>query len=820
MKTDLNKVEWNKEFKSYNGLKYSADSADCSIPMTFDSHSNCSFNCLFCFTKNLCRNEDRNPAKKELYKRIGQRQTQWDIKLFYKFMRRELRNEWTKSMYPLMDEGQIIQFGSLGDPFDKMEEEFEWSYRALPFLERMKQPTRISTKGGDLLCTKKYLDLFEGLKYMWVNFSMVTPDDDAGSKIEHLCPLPSKRFQAMKELSDRGIPVCLRYRPIIPELAKRKHSGEPEWKIMIDKAVESGAKGISYEVIFLDKGADKAQTNAYKRIGDVSGNPNFIEDFTRRSIPAQACRRTTRFYKYGLMMNIHDYAKSKGLIIGVSDPHFKESCLPRETDVLTPEGWKRIDHLKVDEFLYSYNEHSDRIELDQISKTHKFEVNEETEFIELHGEGDSYKLLMTGRHRVYHQRRKKICVDKSIYRNRKWKGANFELDITLAKDLPEKDRIMLLVSAEKETLSAKDNIHRINDIYINDNIIKLIGWIITEGSNRKGADIIKITQSIKANERYVNEIHDLLEIEKIKYSEKLKECGGMVRFNILSEYGKRILCVFDNNCIHRIPKIILKYASVEQLKILYETMIKGDGYFNTSNNDHYFSKDEGLADDFQHLCILIGYRARKRKNKGGWGIYCSENKKFQISYKRKGSYNGSHVYCLSTSNKTFIARQNGEVFISGNSDYPCCCAISDKDPIFGKYSKKCMTTIVIEGRKAYEKNGDHLQFHFSDWVPDWAYKVRFSMMCALGSAEAHKKYRNVTWADNLRNKWNDPNHFRSPYYYFESILHPVDIDDEDNVVYEYRDWYNEILDDKGRELAEKYRYDTVPLSLKKEIKKL
>ena len=35
----------------YNSPRWSNEVADCSMPMTFDTYSNCSYGCLYCFSQ-------------------------------------------------------------------------------------------------------------------------------------------------------------------------------------------------------------------------------------------------------------------------------------------------------------------------------------------------------------------------------------------------------------------------------------------------------------------------------------------------------------------------------------------------------------------------------------------------------------------------------------------------------------------------------------------------------------------------------------------------------------------------------------------------
>lgn len=40
-------------------------------------------------------------------------------------------------------------------------------------------------------------------------------------------------------------------------------------------------------------------------------------------------------------------------------------------------------------------------------------------------------------------------------------------------------------------------------------------------------------------------------------------------------------------------------------------------------------------------------------------------------------------------------------------------------------------------------------------------------------------------ADYLRSIWNNPKDGKSPYKYFEGVLYPVGLDEDNNVIYKY-----------------------------------
>ena len=45
------RYEYPKSFpETYGGIRFTADAMDCALPIAIDSHSGCSYNCLYCFS--------------------------------------------------------------------------------------------------------------------------------------------------------------------------------------------------------------------------------------------------------------------------------------------------------------------------------------------------------------------------------------------------------------------------------------------------------------------------------------------------------------------------------------------------------------------------------------------------------------------------------------------------------------------------------------------------------------------------------------------------------------------------------------------------
>jgi len=314
----------------YDGVRFTSDAMDCSLPISMDSHSGCSFGCLYCFSNNLNRATDRNPDKmRHLVE--GKRLNlygEWAVERLAKFLNRELENPVARAMYALLDQRLPIQLGTLGDPFDDLEEVSGWMKRAVPLFAEHRQPVRISTKGARVMMLKAYRDLFGQYDpaQFWFAFSIITADDAKLEAVDVAAPNATARLKAMKAYSAAGHPVSLRFRPFlfgISDYHKRAPKGEG-WKVLLDKAAEAGAQAVSFEFVFLNSALTTRQKIMYHHMFQIQDNPRFGEWWNSHSNLKESCRRASRNLKFDITMAVRERVHALGMTFGISDPHFKE----------------------------------------------------------------------------------------------------------------------------------------------------------------------------------------------------------------------------------------------------------------------------------------------------------------------------------------------------------------------------------------------------------------------------------------------------------------------------------------------------------------
>lgn len=297
--------EKNSLRRDYGSPRWSTEITDCSMPMTFDTYSRCSYGCAYCFsvyqrdigrTKFKFRNETRsvNPQKiKKLF-------MDPDSSQFGLYIRAK----------------KPFQWGGLSDQFDEYERKHEITLELLRFFQELQYPICFSTKSSWWVNDLRYRQAFEGSPWN-VKFSIITLDNEASRKIEAGCPTPLKRLEAMKAASrfcNGG--VTLRLRPFIIGLS------EKTLKELISRAADAGATAVSTEFFCLEQRNPTGLTKNFPLLSDVIGFD--ILSYYRRYSYGTGYLRLCRDAKRPYVEQIEQLCRDNGMRFYVSDAHFKE----------------------------------------------------------------------------------------------------------------------------------------------------------------------------------------------------------------------------------------------------------------------------------------------------------------------------------------------------------------------------------------------------------------------------------------------------------------------------------------------------------------
>lgn len=293
----------------YQSPRWSGEVADCAMPMTFDTYSNCGFQCVYCFSQ---------------YQRaIGGAKAEY---LAHKV--KTVNPEAVKKIFTNLDSSQfgdylkarkVMQWGGLSDPFCYLERKNGVGLELLRFFRSIEYPICFSTKGTWWLDDKRYTELFKGAKFWNVKVSIITLDENKARLIEKGVPSPNERLEAIRKINELGAGgATLRLRPFILGVSNPHHIE------LIKRAGQAGATALSTEFFCLERRSTHLKQNGLPVLNECAGF-DLVEMYKRYSV-GQGYLRLSRSVKKKFVDEMQQACRDAGMRFYVSDAHFKERC--------------------------------------------------------------------------------------------------------------------------------------------------------------------------------------------------------------------------------------------------------------------------------------------------------------------------------------------------------------------------------------------------------------------------------------------------------------------------------------------------------------
>lgn len=291
----------------YNSPRWTNEIADCSLPVTFDTYSNCSFGCVYCFSQ-----YQRGLGKtKEKY--LSKTVASVNPDKIFKLFRGEIQNQfsgWIAARRP-------IQWGGLSDQFDEFERRYGVTLEILKFMHEIRYPICFSTKSAWVFSDPRYIDVFSGMDNWNMKFSIITLDEKKARKIEQGVPSPKARLDAMKrytQMNKGG--ATLRLRPFIIGVSSR------DYKDLIVAAHDAGATAVTTEFFCMEARSMLGREHA-KVISECAGFD--IYEFYKKYSLGSGYLRLNRKVKEKYVKDMNELCHKLGMRFYVSDAHFKEA---------------------------------------------------------------------------------------------------------------------------------------------------------------------------------------------------------------------------------------------------------------------------------------------------------------------------------------------------------------------------------------------------------------------------------------------------------------------------------------------------------------
>lgn len=306
----------------YGSPRWTGEIADCSLPVTFDTYSNCSYGCVYCFSQ---YQRGLGACGLDYYAKKVKAVNPDKIKKLFRGEIPESR------FYPWIKDKRPIQYGGLSDQFDEFERKYGVTYEILKCLREIEYPICFSTKAAWVFHSPKYRELFEGADNWNVKFSIITLDEDDARRIEVGVPSPRERLKAIEEynkLSKGG--TTLRLRPFIVGVSDKTYLD------LIRAAKDAGASAVTTEFFCLEMRSITKAKDHYQVISDVAGFD--IVDFYRKHSLGSGYLRLNRKVKEKYIYNMRELCDKLGMRFYVSDAHFKE-CSNNACCCALPPEW-------------------------------------------------------------------------------------------------------------------------------------------------------------------------------------------------------------------------------------------------------------------------------------------------------------------------------------------------------------------------------------------------------------------------------------------------------------------------------------------------
>ncbi|TPI37010.1 PA0069 family radical SAM protein [Mesorhizobium sp. B3-1-9] len=206
------------------------ESPDISFDRSINPYRGCEHGCVYCFARPTHAFMGLSPG------------LDFESKLFAKpDAARMLDRELSKPGY----QPRTIAIGTNTDPYQPIEKQYRIMREILEVLEARGHPVGIVTKSALVTRDIDILSRMAERGLAKVALSVTTLDRMLARTMEPRASTPTKRLEAIRQLSDAGIPASVMVAPIVPGL------NDPEMERILDSARAAGAREAGYVILRL-----------------------------------------------------------------------------------------------------------------------------------------------------------------------------------------------------------------------------------------------------------------------------------------------------------------------------------------------------------------------------------------------------------------------------------------------------------------------------------------------------------------------------------------------------------------------------------------
>jgi len=323
--------------------------------------------------------------------------------------------------------------------------------------------------------------------------------------------------------------------------------------------------------------------------------------------------------------------------VGGAKAFEKLECVPLDTEILTRDGFKFYYELKFEELVLTYNIATGKNEWQKISGISGFD---NVPVVEI--STSRFKAICTANHKWVVSKlgkSKLVPLDKIEMSN----GSN-----KIILSAPEEDKKPVL---KEDTNASK------------------LAWLFTDGEVRYTKNGLPTSSFIQQSKPDNVEVIKKLFGEPTSSKKHIKENWlESYIWHISADEVRKLFGFYQIRNNKDLPKLVSK-MNLQEVKSFFNSAMKADGYINGFGKT-YYETVEAMQICATRLGIKTGAIKQRVMEKSTKPFYC-----FQI-HKGNGAYTSEikirnlppkDVWCPTVKNGTWVARQNGQVWITGNT---------------------------------------------------------------------------------------------------------------------------------------------------------
>jgi DNA repair photolyase len=206
------------------------DSPDIGFDRSINPYRGCEHGCVYCYAR---------PAHAYMGLSPG---LDFESKLFFKpEAARLLEKELSRPGY----ECERVHIGGNTDPYQPIERKLKITRSVLEVLDRFNHPLSVITKSNLITRDIDILGRMAARNLAGAAISITTLDRGLARAMEPRAATPGRRLDAMRALSEAGVPVAVMFAPVILGL------NDHELEAVLEAAKEAGATGAGYVALRL-----------------------------------------------------------------------------------------------------------------------------------------------------------------------------------------------------------------------------------------------------------------------------------------------------------------------------------------------------------------------------------------------------------------------------------------------------------------------------------------------------------------------------------------------------------------------------------------